>query len=79
MSPDPIIADYLPEEIDKTAKDKGLIPKGPDPKSGKGSYIDPITGKQRILIHGKHGHVTTPTGERIPFKGEPHIPIDYGE
>jgi hypothetical protein len=74
-----------PTEIDKTATDKGLIPKGPDPKAGKGSYVDPVTGEQRVLVHPDdgHAHVNNPAGERlgpdgsvVPKKSpEAHIPI----
>ena len=81
-----------PEEIDQAAKDAGLIPKGKDPKSGKGSYIDPETGKQRVLCHpncpsGPHGHVNNPEGQRVDADGnvvdkkdpKAHIPIQKGE
>jgi len=37
------IAGKTPAEIDAIARQKGLIPKGPDPASGKGSYLDPVT------------------------------------
>jgi len=79
-----------PEEIDKIAQDAGLIPK-PDSssvKEGKGAYVDPVTGKQRVLIHpnGKpfpHGHVNTPAGDRVNKNGDvvppesvdAHLPI----
>ena len=67
---------FSTEEIEKIAKEKGLIPKGPDPKAGKGSYIDPVTGEQRILIHDDHGHVNDSEGNRIPGEeDDPHIPI----
>ncbi|WP_421780650.1 hypothetical protein [Kiloniella litopenaei] len=45
------IAGKTPEEIDEIAKDLGLIPKGEDPKNGKWTYVDPVTGEQRILVH----------------------------
>jgi len=69
------IAGKTPAEIDAFAKSKGLIPKGPDPMGGRGAYVDPVTGHQRILIHGNHGHVNLPDGTRIPLNGDPHIPI----
>jgi hypothetical protein len=66
----------------------GLTPKGPDPQSGKGSYVDPVTGEQRILVHpdgagGGHAHVNNPEGERLDINGqvvppespEAHLPI----
>jgi RHS repeat-associated protein len=63
------VAGKTPEEIDKIAKDKGLIPQGTDPQNGKGSYTDPETGKQRILVHpdadcGAHCHVNDSEGNR---------------
>jgi len=68
------VAGRSPDEIHDAATGAGLIPKGPDPKSGKGSYIDPVTGKQRILIHpdstGGHVHVNNPAGERLGIGGE---------
>jgi hypothetical protein len=59
------------EEIDIYARSIGLIPRGPDPASGEGSYVDPLTGEQRILIHPKEGHfhVNTPAGERLDAAG----------
>lgn len=83
------IAGKSPGEIDQIAKGRGLIPKGPNPQAGKGSYIDPKTGKQRILIHpdascGAHCHVNNSNGERLDENGnvvapespEAHLPID---
>jgi RHS repeat-associated protein len=74
-----------PAEIDKIATDKGLLPKGSDPKAGKGAYVDPVTGEQRVLVHPDdgHAHVNNPAGERlgpdgsvVPEKSpEAHIPI----
>jgi len=74
-----------PTEIDKTSTDKGLLPKGPDPKAGKGSYVDPVTGEQRVLVHPDdgHAHVNNPAGQRlgpdgsvVPKKSpEAHIPL----
>ena len=45
------IAGKTPEEIHDKALDLGLEPKGPDPMNGRGSYVDPETGTQRILSH----------------------------
>jgi hypothetical protein len=54
---------------------------------GEGSYIDPVTGKQRILSHPKaeppHAHVNNAAGERLDIHGnvvpqsspEAHLPI----
>ncbi|MFZ6658118.1 RHS repeat-associated core domain-containing protein, partial [Undibacterium sp. TJN19] len=77
-----------PDEIEGVAGDKGLQPKGPDPKGGRGSYVDPVTGEQRILIHpgadcGPHCHVNNPQGERLDINGnvvapespEAHLPL----
>lgn len=62
------------DEIDKLAGQLGLQPKGPDPKGGRGGYIDPVTGEQRILIHplpsgGSHTHVNNPQGDRLDING----------
>jgi hypothetical protein len=81
------VAGKTPAEIDKIAKEKGLIPKGPDPMGGKGAYVDPVTGKQRILIHpgdDAHAHVNDPSGQRLgpsgqvvaPESPEAHLPIN---
>ncbi len=86
------IAGKTPNQIDKIAKDKGLIPKG-DPEAGNGAYIDPVTGKQRILTHpepdsncsGPHCHVNNPAGERLDINGnvvppkspDAHLPLNY--
>jgi hypothetical protein len=82
------VAGKTPAEIDAVARSKGLIPKGPDPMRGKGSYIDPVTGEQRILSHpdadSPHAHVNNPAGERLDIHGNvvppeapaAHLPID---
>ncbi len=82
------VAGQSPEKIDRIAKDKGLIPKGPNPQAGQGSYTDPVTGKQRILVHpdadcGPHCHVNDPEGNRLDESGnkvppespEAHLPL----
>ncbi len=85
------IAGKSPAEIDKIAKGAGLIPKGPDPAGGAGSYVDPVTGEQRILIHPEpasgdpHAHVNDPSGNRLGVNGQvvpldspdAHLPINY--
>ena len=83
------IAGKTPSQIDKLAKDKGLISKGSNPKSGKGAYIDPATGKQRVLCHTNcadpHAHVNNPQGKRLDINGKvvppespaAHLPINY--
>ncbi|WP_218081802.1 RHS repeat domain-containing protein [Anthocerotibacter panamensis] len=84
------VAGKSPQEIDDLAREKGLEPKGPDPVNGKGSYTDPVTGEQRILIHpnandGPHAHVNNPMGQRLdvnssvvsPNSPEAHLPIKY--
>jgi len=56
--------------------------------SGKGAYIDPVTGEQRVLIHpndpaGAHAHVNDPAGNRLDANGNvvpnedpaAHLPI----
>lgn len=87
ISPGEII-DKTPDQIDKRARELGLDPRGPDPAHGRGSYVDPITGEQRILSHpndprGPHGHVNDPNGNRVGPNGEvvgrrspkAHLPI----
>jgi RHS repeat-associated protein len=73
ISPSEVI-NKTPAEIDDRAKQLGLEGKGTDPKSGKGAYIDPQTGQQRILSHpnathqgqpNPHGHVNNVNGSRI--------------
>jgi len=58
-------------EIGQAARDAGLILRGPDPDDGEGSYIDPVTGQQRVLIHPEYGHfhVNSPAGERLDIDG----------
>jgi hypothetical protein len=60
-----------PQQIDRAARDAGLIPMGPDPMNGKGAHVDPVTGVQRILIHpdDKEYHVNNPSGERLDING----------
>ena len=81
------IAGKTPAEIDAIARQKGLVPKGPDPASGEGSYVDPVTGQQRVLCHlsacPPHAHVNNPAGERLDLNGnvvapespEAHLPL----
>lgn len=76
------ISGKSPEEIEELAIRNGLIPKGTDPKSGKGSWVDPVTGEQRILSHPNgepfpHAHVNNPSGQRLGPGGqvvEPEAP-----
>lgn len=56
-------------EIGQIATDAGLKPKGPDPVGGKGSFVDPKTGEQRVLVHGDHAHVNDPAGNRLDVNG----------
>jgi RHS repeat-associated protein len=81
------VAGRTPQEIDARARQLGLEPKGPNPQGGRGSYVDPQTGKQRVLVHPEgeppHGHVNNPAGERVGPNGtvvpqespEAHLPI----
>jgi RHS repeat-associated protein len=82
------VAGKSPQEIDQIAKEKGLVPKGPDPMNGKGAYVDPVTGEQRILVHpgaNGHVHVNDPSGQRLGINGKPvapesplaHLPIGH--
>ena len=67
------VAGKTPAEIDALARERGLIPKGPDPMKGNGAYVDPVTGKQRILINpneeSPHVHVNDSTGNRLDING----------
>lgn len=86
ISPNEVIG-KTPAEIDARARQLGLEPRGPDPMNGRGSYIDPQTGQQRILSHPEasppHGHVNNAAGERIgpngsvvpPESPAAHLPI----
>lgn len=82
------IAGRTAGEIDGIAKQKGLLPKGPDPASGKGAYVDPVNGNQRVLVHpnascGPHCHVNDVNGKRLdgdgkvvaPESPEAHLPL----
>ena len=73
------VSGKTPQEVDQYAKSKGLIPKGPDPMNGRGAYVDPVTGEQRILYHpggcdGGHLHVNDPSGQRLDQNGLPVAP-----
>ena len=66
-------AEKTPDEIDRLSIDRGLQPKGPDPRNGIGAYVDPITGEQRVLVHPNdpcpHCHVNDPQGNRLDING----------
>lgn len=63
------VAGRTPSEINQRAGELGLQGRGPDPAGGRGAYIDPQTGQQRVLVHPSadppHGHVNNPAGQRI--------------
>jgi uncharacterized protein RhaS with RHS repeats len=82
------VAGKTPEEIDGVARELGLEAKGPDPAAGRGAYVDPVTGEQRILVHpdadcGPHCHVNDSDGNRLDIDGnrvppespEAHLPL----
>ena len=79
------VAGRTPAEIGAIADSLGLLRRGPDPENGKGSWLDPVTGQQRILSHPAedHMHVNDPTGQRLDINGSPvdqnspaaHLPI----
>jgi hypothetical protein len=83
------IVGKTPAEIDALAKQRGLVPKGPNPAEGQGAYTDPVTGEQRVLSHPNatppHAHVNDPDGNRLDISGNPvdpespdaHLPIDH--
>ena len=76
-----------PSQIDKRAGELGLEGRGPDPAGGRGSYIDPKTGEQRIRVEPNanppHGHVNDPQGHPVGPDGsnvsrrslDAHLPI----
>jgi hypothetical protein len=88
ISPNEVIG-RTPAQIGARAQQLGLQPRGPDPAMGRGAYIDPQTGVQRILSHPNatppHGHVNNPAGLRIgpdgsvvpPNSPGAHLPINY--
>jgi RHS repeat-associated protein len=63
------VAGKTPAEIGQVATGAGLVPKGPDPLGGRGSFDDPVTGEQRVLVHGDHAHVNDPEGKRLDVDG----------
>jgi RHS repeat-associated protein len=69
-------------EIDALAIRKGLVPKGPSPTTGQGSYIDAVTGEQRVLVHPEptnpHMHVNDPSGARLDINGNTVAPETPG-
>jgi hypothetical protein len=84
------VAGRTPAQIDARARELGLTPRGADPAGGRGAYIDPQTGQQRILSHPNasppHGHVNNPAGQRIDINGNvvppespaAHLPLGGG-
>lgn len=82
------VAGKTAQDIAQQATDQGLIPKGPDPMSGRGAYVDPVTGQQRILIHPDencpHCHVNDSSGARLDINGnrvpsespDAHLPLE---
>lgn len=77
------VAGKTPAQIGQLATGAGLKPKGPDPQNGRGAYVHPVTGEQRILIHGDHAHVNNAAGSRLDVNGNvvpsnspaAHLPI----
>ncbi|MEM5342287.1 hypothetical protein V4C56_22000 [Paraburkholderia azotifigens] len=68
------VAGKSAQDIARHAIDQGLIPKGPDPMNGRGAYVDPATGEQRVLIHPDepcpHCHVNDSSGARLDINGK---------
>ncbi len=69
-----------PSQIDDMFKKKGFIQKGPDPVSGKGSYINPKTGRKYYIDKGgkykkgtelPHVDVHRPPNSSLPKKKLP--------
>ncbi len=73
------VVNKTPVEIDRRARQLGLSPRGPDPAMGRGAYVDPQTGIQRVLSHPEatvpHAHVNDPSGKRIDMHGD-HVPSE---
>lgn len=81
------VAGKTAQDIAQHAIDQGLIPKGPDPMNGRGAYVDPVTGQQRVLIHPDetcpHCHVNDSSGARLDINGnrvpseslDAHLPL----
>ena len=88
ISPSEVIGN-TPSAIHARAQQLGLQPRGPDPAMGRGAYIDPQTGIQRILSHPNaqpaHGLVNNALGQRIDASGNivapessgAHLPIQW--
>jgi RHS repeat-associated protein len=69
-----------PDQADKMMRDKGYETRGPDPKSGKGGYVNPETGrsyhidpgaKYRKGVEVPHVDVNRPKGSDLPKKKLP--------
>ncbi len=81
------VAGSNPFAIDAYARSLGLKVAGPNPMTGQGAYLDPVTGNQRILSHPDadppHAHVNDADGQRLDINGNPvgpntpeaHLPI----
>lgn len=67
------VAGLKPHQIDAFARRIGLDARGPDPMNGRGAYLDPVTGNQRILSHPDaeppHAHVNDASGQRLDING----------
>ncbi len=65
-----------PAQIDKMLRDKGYVPKGPDPLNGKGTYLNPKTGRSFHIDanhpppKSPHVGVQRPRGQRGLPQGE---------
>lgn len=86
------MAGRTPSEIGEIASEAGLIPRGADPLGGRGAFVDPVTGKQRVLVHpdagcGPRCHVNDHNGDRLDINGskvapespEAHLPLDMSK
>jgi hypothetical protein len=68
------------EQIGNMFRNKGYIPKGPSPVAGKGSYLNPKTGRKYYIDKGgkyrkgtelPHVDVHRPPGSSLPKKKFP--------
>jgi Bacterial toxin 37 len=66
-----------PQQLDAGFKNKGFVPRGPAPESGKGGYVNPRSGRSYHIdpggrykrgIEKPHVDVNRPNGSKLPKK-----------
>ena len=69
-----------PQQVDEMFRKKGFQPRGPNPASGKGGYVNPKTGRSYYIdpggkykrgIEPPHVDVNRPKGSKLPKKKYP--------